>query len=476
MKELTNQDLATISKIGIEKETIYTQFEKLIQGPKTLDLKGACVIGNGIQSIPVSQHKQLVDYYCRNTKDKTVSMFTPASGAATRMFKHLINPEADKALYSKFLDGLERFAFHAELAGVNSESKDEITKYILSPEGLNYANLPKAMISFHEYNGAIHKAIDDQLEEGVKYLAHDNQCDFHFTVSPEHKEIVSNHLGSVIQVLEKKHNLKINVSFSFQEKSTNTIALDANNNLVRNKQNELLLRPGGHGALIHNLNDINTDIVFLKNIDNIARRDYHDNVAKYKMIIGAKLLELQKEVFSILEEITDNVVSDNRLIEITNWIKAVLGIHVDSSSEQIIAALNKPIRVCGMVKNEGKAGGGPFWVGNSVQIVESAQMDLENPEVKSMLEKASHFNPVDIVCGMKDHRGEKFNLLDFTDEAAFFVSDKSYLGKDIKVLEHPGLWNGAMANWLTLFVEVPVSTFNPVKTVNDLLLPQHCVK
>lgn len=472
---LTKEDKAKLVAYNISEETVKQQVLKLINGPKDLNLKGACVVGNGITRIDESKLALRSVKFDELKGNFSISMFTPASGAATRMFKHLLNPKSNLSLYNEFTDNLERFAFDSEIKANSIESIEGKVEFILSKQGLNYAKLPKAMISFHQYEKEVRKAIDDQLIEGLSYLKNDNKIMFHFTVSPEHKEVIESHLVEVINKLEKKNNVEIQVEFSFQEKHTDTVAVDENGELVRDESNQILLRPGGHGALIHNLNQIQSDVIFIKNIDNIAREEHHENVANYKKVIGAELMEFQDEIFNALKEI-ENSVTPERLEEISDWLKERIGLNVNPEKETIYNAINRPIRVCGMVKNEGKAGGGPFWVGNSVQIVESAQMNLSNPKVTEMLKEASHFNPVDIVCGVKNYKGEKFDLLQFTDDSTFFVSDKSYLGKDIKVLEHPGLWNGAMAKWLTLFVEVPVSTFNPVKTVNDLLLPQHCVK
>lgn len=470
---LTKQDKTKLNELGISEETIQDQFNKLTQGPEALDLRKACVIGDGIEKISPSHFDRYQSIYIQGVEKNRVSMFTPASGAATRMFKHLLNPDSNTNLYKEFTDNLEKFAFFKELEKLNGQTAGQKVQYVLESDGLNYAKLPKALISFHTYENSVLKAIDEQLAEGVEYLKIDGICRFHFTVSPEHESIVKAHLAPVLKKMEDTHEIEIQVDYSFQERYTDTIALSSNGQLVRDENDQLLLRPGGHGSLIHNLNEIESDIVFIKNIDNIARKEWHPEVTQYKKIIGGYLMDLQAKVFDILFELEGEVAS-SRLVEIANYFEDTWNLKLPSNKEELTIALNKPMRVCGMVKNEGKAGGGPYWVGNTPQIVESAQMDGNLPEIKKMLEKASHFNPVDLVCGIKNYQGQKFNLLDYIDDQTFFVSEKSYLGQDIKVLEHPGLWNGAMANWLTFFVEVPVSTFNPVKTVNDLLLPQHC--
>ena len=472
---ITPSEYIKLSKSGISKEIIDQQYKNLVNGPKPLNLNGPCVLNNGIIPIEEKEHSKWINSYDTQIESKTITMFTPASGAATRMFKHLINPESNPKLRNEFIENLKRFSFYNEIEKSGALTDEDKIAFVLNSDGLNYAKLPKAMIGFHLYENEMVLAIDEQFVEGVKYLSNAKEYKFHFTVSPEHEEIVKEHLKNSIPKIESKTKAKIDVEFSFQEKHTDTIALYENGAVVRDESNDVLLRPGGHGALIHNLNEIDSDVIFIKNIDNITREEYHLEVVKYKKVIGAYLLDIQSQIFNMLGEL-DSDIAPNRLKEITDWIKKYLKIEVSETKADIREMLNKPIRVCGMVKNEGKSGGGPFWVDNAVQIVEGAQLDESIPEIKEMVIGSSHFNPVDIVCGTKNYRGEKFNLLDFTDETAFFTTNKSYKGKDIKALEHPGLWNGAMANWLSFFVEVPVSTFNPVKTVNDLLTPQHCNK
>ena len=471
---LTTADKLKLKTYGISETTVQDQFHKLKEGPTDLDLRRACILEDGINRISETEVKPLIEYYNQQSKSIQISMFTPASGAATRMFKHLFSPNGNQKLYDEFVTNLSKFAFYTEVP-IKEESVKEKVDYILQSKGLNYSKLPKALISFHQYGNERLKAIDEQLIEGINYLNINGVSRFHFTISPEHKDLFNHHLAQVLPVLESKFKTKIEVEFSFQEKFTDTIALNEDEEIVRDEKGEILLRPGGHGSLIHNLNQIQSDIVFIKNIDNIARQEFHNEVIKYKQLLGAQLLQTQNDLFSILNELDQDITKD-RLFEIQAYVLENYKIDVSVDKDEIKSRLNKPIRVCGMVKNEGKAGGGPFWVGDKVQIVESAQMNMDLLEVQEMLHKASHFNPVDLVCGLKDYRGNRFDLLKFTDDYAFFVSEKSYLGNDIKVLEHPGLWNGAMSNWLTFFVEVPVETFNPVKTVNDLLLPQHCAE
>lgn len=470
---LTTNDLQLLDKVGIEQQTIWNQIKDLNTGPDALEITDACTINNGIKRVSDKQKIALINDFESLMNNRTLARFTPASGAATRMFKHLFDPESSPKLVGEFISGINNFAFYKELSQFNTDSTEQIIDSVLKKTGLNYGQLPKALIGFHAYDNEIRKAIDEQLVEGVKYVNQNGVSNFHFTISPEHEELVNSHLSSVVPKLEKRFNTQLKISFSTQSKSTDTVAVNENGDLVKKEDGSLLLRPGGHGALIYNLNAQNEDVVFVKNIDNIVREEFQDEVVDYKKMLGSLLVNLQNTVFEIMHELDAGDVSEKRLLEMVSFIKAELNTEVDPIASHIKKVLNRPIRVCGMVKNEGKAGGGPFWVNNSVQIVESAQMDLSKPEMNAILKEASHFNPVDLVCGLKDYKGEKFDLIKFIDPKTFFVSSKSYRGEEIKVLEHPGLWNGAMANWLTVFVEVPVSTFHPVKTVNDLLQKEH---
>lgn len=466
-------DKVNIAELAISEEMIKQQVENLKNGPKELNLKRPCTIGDGIMAMSETELNQFVDNYEGVISGKSICRFTPASGAATRMFKHLYEGDHNSVLFKEFVDHIQDFAFYDALNVKDQDSAVQIVDKVLGEGGLNYGKLPKAMIDFHKYSDEVRKSIDEQLVEGVAYAKSNDQADFHFTISEEHKGIVKKHLDKVLSTYETKLGTKINISFSTQLKSTDTVALDGNNQLVYQENGDLLLRPGGHGSLIHNLDQMDADIIYVKNIDNIVRSEKQPEIVKYKKALGAKLIELQNTVFEYLNKLDSNEVNSELLNEMTDFAKNELNVNVEASKYEIVKALNRPIRVCGMVKNEGKAGGGPFWVDDSVQIVESAQMNLDNPEVEEMLERATHFNPVDLVCGIKDYKGNKFDLTEFIDADTFFVTSKSYLGNEIKVLEHPGLWNGAMAKWNTVFVEVPVSTFHPVKTVNDLLGEAH---
>lgn len=462
-----------IANAAISEEVIAQQITNLKNGPKELNLVKPCTIGDGIKRLTESEMESMVKNYDALVVNKSLNRFTPASGAATRMFKHLYEKEGNVNLVDEFIKNINKFAFYKSTGILDEDSTNDKIDKVLSSDGLNYGSLPKALIDFHKYEDEIRKSIDDQLIEGVSYVKSNGKANFHFTVSKEHQKAVQDHLDQVLPAYSKKYGVEFEISFSTQLKSTDTVALDLNDELVYTDQGALLLRPGGHGSLIYNLNQINDDIIYIKNIDNIVREEKQDEIIKYKKVLGGHLLKLQSEIFEILGELENDKISEIRWDEIVHFLNKELNINIDRNKEEVTQVLNRPIRVCGMVKNEGKAGGGPFWVDDSVQIVESAQMNLSKDNVALMLQNATHFNPVDLVCGVKDAQGNKYDLTKYIDEETFFVASKSYQGREINVLEHPGLWNGAMANWITVFVEVPVSTFHPVKTVNDLLGEAH---
>lgn len=475
--DLNNNDITKLAEVEISEEMVQKYFNQLVSGSAKLNLNRACTVGDGVLALSNVETQALIAEYNSLIEKKNIERFTPASGAATRMFKHLFDQEGHSDLVNEFLLGLENFAFYEELETILetkgiSANTDKIHQ-VLSEEGLNYGKLPKALISFHQYPNEVRKAIDEQLVEGVSYVKSGGNAKFHFTISEEHRAVFEKHLEAVVPALKEKYNCEYQLSFSTQSKSTDTISLNDDGEVLRDENEQIIFRPGGHGALIHNLNKLESDVVFIKNIDNVVKEEFQPVVLDFKKVLGSILIKTQTRVFEFIEELSKGNVSDFRLDEITEFANTELNIKSVTDSNSIIEALNRPIRVCGMVKNEGKAGGGPFWVGDTVQIVESAQMDLSDSRVEDLLENASHFNPVDLVCGIKNYKGEKFDLTEFIDEETYFVSSKSLNGKEIKVLEHPGLWNGAMANWITIFVEVPVETFHPVKTVNDLLQTVH---
>jgi len=511
-----NKDLRQMQEKGIDPALVEQQLSNFRNGFPFIKLLSPASPGHGILHISDEDAKRHVKEYRDKIKAREVLKFVPASGAASRMFKVLfefreqlekgVSLDAlltDSAFNSPahFFDNLARFAFYEDLASIaaskgleldqrlNGNDSIRLLECLLGNDGLNYANLPKGLLKFHRYKSEPHRtAVEEHFVESAFYATDDrNIARVHFTVSPEHMQGFIKHINSVSGTLEKKFNLKYEVGFSIQKPSTDTIAVDENNQPFREKDGSLLFRPGGHGALIQNLNDLNGDIVFIKNIDNVVPDRLKATTYLYKQILGSLLVEIQKEVFQLLITLENNLVSERRLADIAIFCDEVLHIRFTSDLKQMDRAkkisllkkkLNRPIRISGMVKNEGEPGGGPFWIKAtngeiSLQIVESSQINLVDEEQKNILAASTHFNPVDLVCGLKDYQGNPFNLPDFVDPHTGFISEKSKDGRRLKAQELPGLWNGAMADWITIFVEVPAITFNPVKVINDLLRSEH---
>ena len=484
---------------GINASLLAQQLKQFQKGFPFAKLIKPAKISEGIIRLTATQKKELRALYEQRGKAKKKVKFTPASGAATRMFKGLFEylsevnqyggKEKDRHLLTdqaaQFLNHLSQFPFYKTLKaglikkGIFEEVPKEVIRELLQEKGLNYGQLPKGLIKFHAYPEGVRTPVEEHLVEGCLYAADDQgRAHIHFTISAHHRDAFDRHLKEVRWLYEKKYGKTLEITFSEQKASTDTIAVDLKNEPIRADDGSLFFRPAGHGALLENLNEIDADLIFIKNIDNISIDRYPSETIEHKKILGGKLMEVQAKVFSLLKELETNC-SEQRLIEMNQWVRNELGF--DSSADFNRGALwdhlNRPIRVCGMVKNEGEPGGGPFWTatdqGRSLQIVEGAQVNFNVMEQKQIFEKATHFNPVDIVCGVKNHKNQKFDLLKFRDLSAGIITQKSQGGRDLKAQELPGLWNGAMAYWHTVFVEVPLSTFNPVKTINDLLKPAH---
>jgi len=505
-------DFAQIYGNGILMEKVKNQLMYFQKGISKIALDRPATIGDGIY--PMSKQDAL-DYagFFEDKKDNyKLKKFVPASGAASRMFKFLcefiaeFNPEQDsinaymnrKKDYSLkvFLVGLDKFPFFKEILAElkkNPEypewSKDiryyNFIKIMLTDSRFNYANKPKGILPFHQYDNFIATPIYEHLKECAAYASSNGEAHVHFTITEDHLDDFIDCIRDVQDGVEQESGVKINFSFSTQHKETDTIAVDKNNAPFRNNDGSLLFRPGGHGALIENLNNLDADIVCIKNIDNVS----HNNIkviALYKKSLLGKLIKLKEQVFAFLHKLDQSDISEAEFSEILDFAKDRLFINVSkdiakftlpNKIEYVRDLLNRPIRICGMVKNEGEPGGGPFWVKEngrlSLQIVESSQIDLDNKGQHDILSRSTHFNPVDLVCSLKNYKGEQFDLTRFVDPNTGFIVKKNKLGKDVKSYELPGLWNGAMAEWITVFVEVPIETFNPVKTVNDLLKPAH---
>lgn len=499
-------DLNQFKSIGIEESVVLKQIDNLKNGFPYLKIKDSAVIGNGIKHLNEEESKNAIlawDHYLENGSD--IVKFVPASGAASRMFKDLYEflnsnattPENDYV--KRFFDEIHNFAFfdilnkkNVDLFGksvddlIKSGNYKEVITALLDKQGLNYGALPKGLLNFHSYPNFVRTPFLEHIVEGALYTTNKyNEVRIHFTVLPEHLDLFKAHLMEEIPYYENLFKVHYIISFSIQKKSTDTVALDSEGNVVRNEDGSILFRPAGHGALIENLNDLNSDIIFIKNIDNVVPDRFKDVTIKYKKIIAGVLVSCQEKIFNYLTILNSGKVSEKELFDMISFAKAELSIDMDLSTysfaekrQFLIDKFNRPIRVCGMVKNEGEPGGGPYIVmekdgSTSLQILESSQINKSNTTDVNIMKNSKFFNPVDLVCGVRDYRGSKFNLIDFVDSQTGFISSKSKNGKDMKVLELPGLWNGAMSNWNTIFVEVPIDTFNPVKSVNDLLREQH---
>lgn len=506
------EEIEEIKGRGSDPDLVKDQIKNFEKGFPYLELIKAATIGDGILKVTDDETKDFAAKYEEDAVYKKIIKFVPASGAASRMFKDLfsflqsedteINNEnlSRYKSVSIFFDKLKEFAFYDDLERVMKENNrdlekslenknyKEILRYYLLEEGLGYGELPKGLLKFHHYADEVRTPVQEHLVEGAAYTKdRSGKVFLHFTVSPEHKEKFSKHIEENRENYEKKYAVNYNITFSKQQSSTDTIAVDMSNRPFKNEDGSLLFRPAGHGALIENLNKLEADIVFIKNIDNVVPDRLKDQTYLFKKVLGGILFKYQNKIFNYLEKLHSSSLNQEVLQEIKTFLEEKLCVvkeqenNFESSEElknYLIKKLNRPIRVCGMVKNEGEPGGGPFWAMNpdktkSLQIVESSQVDPEDEQQKEILTNATHFNPVDLVCGIKDHKGEKFDLLKFRDPATGFITKKSKDGKELKAQELPGLWNGAMSDWNTIFLEVPIITFNPVKTVNDLLRNEH---
>ena len=499
-----------IENRGSKIENVESQIANFKKGFPFLQIEDAASVGNGIISLNKAELKKRIDLYDSQLEANIKPLkFIPASGAASRMFKALFeglesfnNNESEEKIFEEnkatkeFVNKLDNFAFASELKSAIKNNNEDITckneiDFLLNESGLNYGSLPKGLIKFHMYNNGARTPFEEHLVEGAKYAKDGNgKAKLHFTVSPEHQPEFEKLFNKIKESYEKDLDVTFDVSFSQQKPSTDTIAVDLNNEPFNENDGSLLFRPGGHGALIENLNDLDADIIFIKNIDNVVPDHLKKPTIDYKKALAGVLLKNQEKLFLYQKELNEKhpaALNSAFLAAASNFMENTMNTkpakdQYYTEKEELYYYLkekyNRPLRVCGMVKNEGEPGGGPFWAQNndgtiSLHIVESSQIDHESVHQQSIVKNATHFNQVDLGCAIKNYKGEKFNLTEYTDPATGFISRKSKDGKELKAQELPGLWNGAMSNWNTLFVEVPIETFNPVKTVNDLLREQH---
>ncbi len=510
----SSHDFVHVYKKNIQLQTIKEHLELFCNGIEKTNIARPAVINDGIVKLTDNQFGDYASYFDNSKENLKLIKFVPASGAASRMFKFLnefliefdiendtINSYINKthtANLSVFLAGIDKFPFFETIRTILKElysdysswSSDKkyyyFIKLLLDPEYFNFSSKPKAILPFHKYSTHTATPIEEHLNEAALYCSSNGVANLHFTISEIHKSQFEKIIENEVKKVEDKFDTKINIEFSFQNASTDTLAVTLDNMPFRNSAGSLVFRPAGHGALLENLSNINADIIFIKNIDNVIQ-NHIDIISLYKKALAGYLLEKQKWIFEILYQIDDKTLKEEELDGLVDALKNELNIIVledfskytfENKIEQIHKLLHRPIRVCGMVKNEGEPGGGPFWTIDSkgrfsLQIVESSQIDVENSAQARIFSNATHFNPVDLVCSIKNYRGNKFDLNKFVDHQSGFIVAKNKNGIDIKAYELPGLWNGSMAEWIAIFIEVPLITFNPVKTVNDLLKPAH---
>ena len=501
---MNKEDLLQITERNITEEQVNQQVAQLKRGTAFVKLIRPATIGDGILRMSPEQVQQMTAAFNEDRQFYQFTKFVPASGAASRMFKDLftfIENETETKFTEIFFAHIHCFAFAEDLEqacqklfGMDIDTllkagrKVDVVKALLLEDGLAYGKLPKALLKFHHYEGFDRLALEEHLVEAARYATDTRGiARLHFTVSTEHEKPFLEAIDRVKNDYEQKYGVHYDITYSFQKPSTDTVAIDANGELFREKDGKLLFRPGGHGALIENLNDLKQEIVFIKNIDNIVPESKAETTITYKKVLAGLLLRLQQQAFEYLDLLDGGDVTDEELNAMIAFAREQLMIDLPEFVERydiyektdfLYDCLNRPMRVCGMVKNEGEPGGGPFWVKNnddevSLQIIESSQINHGKEDQEAIFKGSTHFNPVDLVCGCWNYKGEAFNLTDYVDPSTGFVSSKSKDGRELKALELPGLWNGAMADWITIFVEVPIETFNPVKTVNDLLKPMH---
>ena len=503
---LSETDLKQIAERGISEEQVVGQLNQIKEGFPFLKLEAAASVGQGVLALDGEEREHYIeDWNEYKAQGHKVVKFVPASGAASRMFKNMFSflsadydvPTTD--FEKEYFDHIKNFAFREALCDMCKKNEGKCVKALmadgnykavvanmLEAKGLNYGQLPKGLLLFHNYEDGARTPMEEHLVEAALYAASNGEANVHFTVSHDHLELFKKKVAEKADKYAAAYDVKFNISFSEQKPSTDTVAANPDNTPFRNEDGSLLFRPGGHGALIENLNDLDADIVFIKNIDNVVPDRLKADTVLYKNVLAGVLVALQRKAFEYLELLDSGEYNHEKLEEIIRFLQRDLCCRKADIKEledadlvgYLRKKLNRPMRVCGVVKNVGEPGGGPFLAYNqdgtvSLQILESTQIDKNNPEYLKMFTEGTHFNPVDLVCAVKDYKGCPFNLPEYVDRQTGFISSKSKNGKELKALELPGLWNGAMSDWNTVFVEVPLSTFNPVKTVNDLLRPQH---
>lgn len=507
-----DRDRAQLKELGISEEEVARQVQLFREPPPRIVLDRPCTLDDGIAVLSDAERQAALQAWAQAARDGRLLKFVPASGAATRMFQSLLvvrqadgapsrsaverraaAGDKDAKAVLAFADNLRRFAFRERLAQAltrrggdlaDAERRGDIGAIIdalLERDGLDYAALPKALILFHRYPDGSRTSFEEHHREGAAYgRAEAGLVRMHFTVSPEHADACRAELDAFRARCEAQADARLEIGFSYQSRATDTVAVDLDDQPLRDERGALVFRPGGHGALIENLNQLDGDIIFLKTIDNIQPDQRRAPSVEWLRILSGHLVRVQGEVADHLRVLTSGAATAAQTDAARRFATTILGLMLPEnlSAQALARALNRPVRVCGMVVNSGEPGGGPFWVRGADgtctrQIVESAQVDMDEPKQRAAFNASTHFNPVLIACGVRDWHGRKFDLREFVDPSAVFIARKSKDGRELKALERPGLWNGGMARWHTLFVEIPDTTFAPVKTVNDLLRPEH---
>lgn len=498
----TPQDLQQISQSGRDLGAVKVQLDRFQNGFPPIKLVRPITAKDGLFPMDKQAEAAYIKLFEEAASSHQVCKFVPASGAASRMFRTLFafvaDPEgledSQKEEVAFVCKNLSKFAFYPALkasltkAGndveelISNQKYDAIIRHLLSESGLNFGKIPKALLPFHRYDGFVRTALEEHLVEAAHYcVSKGNQVNLHFTISEQHQNWVKAHLAAVVPAYEQQFGVQFNIETSIQHPKTDTLAVDLKNHPLRDENGKLIFRPGGHGALLENMNHLEADWVFIKNIDNVVPDNWKASTFHWKKVIGGVLVSFQQKIFSWLHRLDEEGLSAEK--ELIRFMQKALGIGIVPGYESwedekrlayLRSKLNRPIRVCGIISTDENTGGGPFWVQDedrsiSLQIAETAQIDLSNPDQKHIAEQSRFANITDLVCGLKDYEGNSFDLPAFRDDNTGFITGKSLNGKDLKALELPGLWNGSMADWHTLLVEVPVATFNPVKSVGDLL-------
>ncbi len=475
--QFTEKDISFLQQLGIRSLEIERQLDLLYNGSQFPKMVKIASVGDGILELNESEKKEFLELFLKENDQYQITRFIPASGAASRMFAHLmtvLTENKNSELIDEFFDRLDEFSFTALIPETVKKEKPVLLKYILGEVGLKFNQLPKALIPFHKNGVEIITAFESHLLESMKYTDSDNKLINHFTIGEnlqsEFEKILKKGMTSDSPMIHE-----YSVEFSAQEKQTDTVSIDENREIVRDGEGNIAFRPGGHGALLKNLQSVSGDIIFIRNIDNVISPNGNEEYIRIHQTMGGMLIHYMKIIYSIQQKVDWNEMPNEDELEFLEKKFFYKGKQEVNSIHDFVF---RPFRICGMVKNQGEPGGGPFWVEekngqSSLQIIESSQVNPNDHHQGEIFRSGTHFNPVDICCSIKNYKGEKYDLMRFRNDEFSFLANKTQNGKNIIVLEHPGLWNGSMHHWLTIFVEIPISVFNPVKTVNDLLRDAH---